>query len=258
SPAGRECAFGDAALPAPREHGHSPAEQGGLVRRRALRTTTILIAALAAFPARGQHSHEGHGHPARHEPGQSSGFRLPEPLPLEPFTLVDHEALPFTRERLEGRWTLLVFGYTHCPDVCPVTLAQVRDTRALLERQSPALEVAAVFVSIDPERDTPDRVAAYVAAFDDDLVGVTGTAEAIAAFAGQLRVKYAPTRRSPGGYLVDHSSSVALLTPRAELTALFSVPLRPERLASDLRAIAEPTDRADEGASVREVIGGGN
>src|SRR5690606_21261429 len=138
---------------------------GGPVRHRALQTT-ILMAALAAFSARGQHSHEGHGHPALHEAGQSAGFYLPQPLPLEPFTLVDHEALPFTRDRLEGRWTLLVFGYTHCPDVCPVTLAQVRETRALLEQQSPALDVAAVFVSIDPERDTPDRVAAYVAAFD--------------------------------------------------------------------------------------------
>src|SRR5690606_4325734 len=158
----------------------------------------------------------------------------------------------------EGRWTLLVFGYTHCPDVCPVTLAQVRETRALLEQQSPALDVAAVFVSIDPERDTPDRVAAYVAAFDEDLVGVTGTAEAVAAFAGQLRVKYAPTRRSPGRYLVDHSSAVALLTPRAELAALFSVPLRPERLASDLRAIAEAANGGDEGAPVKEDTGGGN
>lgn len=230
------------------------------MRHRALQTATILMAALVAFAACGQHSHGGHGHPAPPAAGQSSGFYLPEPLPLEPFTLVDHEALPFTRDRLEGRWTLLVFGYTRCPDVCPITLAQVRDTRALL-RQSPALDVAAVFVSIDPERDTPDRVAAYVAAFDEDLIGVTGTAEAIAAFAGQLRVKYAPTRGSPGGYLVDHSSSVALLTPRAELTALFSVPLRPERLASDLRAIAEAADAADggdEGAPVSEVTGGGN
>lgn len=227
------------------------------MRHRALQTT-ILMAALAAFSARGQHSHEGHGHPAPHEAGQSAGFYLPQPLPLEPFTLVDHEALPFTRDRLEGRWTLLVFGYTHCPDVCPVTLAQVRDARALLEQQSPALDVAAVFVSIDPERDTPDRVAAYVAAFDEDLVGVTGTAEAVAAFAGQLRVKYAPTRRSPGRYLVDHSSAVALLTPRAELAALFSVPLRPERLASDLRAIAEAANGGDEGAPVREDTGGRN
>lgn len=216
------------------------------MRHQALQTATILMAALAAFRAGGQHSHEGHEHSAPHAAGQSAGFYLPEPLPLEPFTLVDHEALPFTRDRLEGRWTLLVFGYTHCPDVCPLTLAQVRDTRALLEQQSPALDVAAVFVSIDPERDTPERVAAYVAAFDEDLIGVTGTAEAIAAFAGQLRVKYAPTRRSSDGYLVNHSSSVALLTPRAELAALFSVPLRPERLASDLRAIAESPDDGDD------------
>ncbi|HEX6996584.1 MAG TPA: SCO family protein [Gammaproteobacteria bacterium] len=228
------------------------------MRDRALQAATIFIAALAAFAACGQHSHEGHGEPAPHAAGHSSGFYLPEPLPLEPFTLLDQDGQPFTRDRLEGRWTLLVFGYTHCPDVCPITLGQVRDTRALLEQQAPALDVAAVFVSIDPERDTPDRLAAYVAAFDEDLVGVTGTAEAIAAFAGQLRVKYAPSRSEPGGYLVDHSSSVALLTPRAELAALFSVPLRPERLAADLRAIAGPAGGGDERAPVREVPSGGN
>ncbi|HEY8521769.1 MAG TPA: SCO family protein [Gammaproteobacteria bacterium] len=228
------------------------------MRNRALQTATILMAALVAFAARGQHAHEGHGAHAPHAGGDSPGFYLPEPLPLEPFTLVDHDSQPFTRDRLEGRWTLLVFGYTHCPDVCPVTLAQVRDTRALLEQEAPALDVAAVFVSIDPERDTPERVADYVAAFDEDLVGVTGTAEAIAAFAGQLRVKYAPTERSAGGYLVDHSSAVALLTPRAEIAALFSVPLRPERLAADLRAIAAPADGGDERAPARELTGGGN
>jgi protein SCO1/2 len=173
-------------------------------------------------------------------------------MPLAPFTLVDQDAKPFTLDGFEGRWTLLVFGYTHCPDVCPITLAQVSDTRALLRHEAPALALGTVFVSIDPQRDTPSRIAPYVAAFDEALIGLTGPADDIAAFAAQFSVKYSVTEGSDGDYFLDHTSSVALLTPRAELRALFSVPLRPERLAKDLLAIvAEDAGAHDAGTPER-------
>src|SRR5262245_34008781 len=199
-----------------------------------LRATLMLSAALAASSARAQHDH-AHEHAAA--PAHSSGFYLPEPMPLQDFTLLDQNARPFTLADLEGGWTLLVFGYTHCPDVCPTTLAQVRDTRELL-RQNAGPDVRSVLVSIDPERDTPEQMAGYLAAFGEDVIGLTGSPTAIAEFARQFRAKYAVSERLPGGYFVDHSSSVALLTPDARLRALFSVPLRPEQLAHDLHAIA--------------------
>lgn len=214
------------------------------MRTKALPPTILAAAlgalgALGAFAAHGQHEHSV-GPPAaspRGSPPQSSGFYLPQPIPLAPFTLVDQHAKAFTRTGLEGRWTLLVFGYTHCPDVCPITLAQVSETRALLRKEAPGLKLGTVFVTIDPQRDTPTQIAPYVAAFDEALIGLTGSADDIAAFADQFRVKYSVTEGSDGDYFLDHTSSVALLTPQAELRALFSVPLRPARLAKDLLAI---------------------
>ena len=211
--------------------------------RGSVRTALLFSAALAASDVRAQHDHAAHAPAAA--PAHSSGFYLPEPMPLPDFTLVDHSARLFTRTDLEGNWTLVVFGYTHCPDVCPTTLAQVRDTLELLRQKGAALDVRGVLVSIDPERDTPEQLAGYVGAFGEDIVGLTGSQGTVAAFAEQFKVKYAVTERSPGGYFVDHSSSVALLTPDAKLRALFSVPLRPAQLADDLHTLA--TDPAHGG-----------
>src|SRR5262245_47206636 len=101
--------------------------------RGTLRTLLLFTTALVASGVRAQHDHAAHAPAAA--PPHSSGFYLPEPMPLQDFALVDHSTRPFTRMDLEGRWTLVVFGYTHCPDVCPTTLAQVRDTLELLRQK---------------------------------------------------------------------------------------------------------------------------
>lgn len=218
------------------------------------RLPTLLVAAgFAVSPVYAQHEHDAHEHAApRAAVAQSAGFFLPQPLPLGAFTLVDQNAEPFALSDLEGRWTLLVFGYTHCPDVCPTTLLQVRETKRLLRKRDPALDVRSVFVTIDPERDTPAQVAQYVDVFGEGLVGLTGSAEQLASFAEQFRVKYAVTTSTPSGYFLDHTSSVALLTPTAELRALFSVPLRPEQLAADLADLAR-----DDAAPAHDVAAAG-
>ena len=206
-----------------------------------LRRFQVLIAALgfAISPLSAQHDHGAHEHAASRASGvQSAGYFLPHPLPLDAFTLVDQNSEPFALADLEGRWTLVVFGYTHCPDVCPTTLLQVRETKRLLRERAPTLDVRSLFVTVDPERDTPAQVAQYVDVFGEGLVGLTGSPEELAAFAEQFRVKYAVTTSTPDGYFLDHTSSVALLTPAAELRAVFSVPLRPEQLAADLAGLA--------------------
>jgi protein SCO1/2 len=205
----------------------------------------LAVAGFAAPQVFAQHEHAAHGHAAPPASAvQSAGFFLPHALPLTAFTLVDQDAEPFGLADLEGQWTLVVFGYTHCPDVCPTTLLEVRETKRLLRERAPTLEVRSVFVTIDPERDTPAQVAQYVDVFGERLVGLTGTPEQLAAFAEQFRVKYAVTTSTPSGYFLDHTSSVALLTPAAELRALFSVPLRPEQLAADLADLAIADARA--------------
>lgn len=166
-------------------------------------------------------------------PAPITGFELPEPLALKPFSLVDHRGRPFARDRLEGRWTLLLFGFVRCTDVCPTTMVQMAEVRRGLPSAPAAPASASVFVTIDPAHDSREDLARYVARFDDEAIGVTGSPAAIDALARQFRVRYAPAK---GGarYQFDHTASVSLLGPDARLYAVFTLPLRPERVAGDI------------------------
>jgi protein SCO1/2 len=199
---------------------------------------TIVLFALAAClvtaDARGERAA-----PTARAPGplQVAGFYLPEPLSLQAFSLLDHNARPFTAASLRSHWTLLFFGYTHCPDVCPTTLAQIRATKRLLAAQSPFIKLAVVFVSIDSQRDTSAELKQYVEQYGADFIGVGGSATNTDSFAQQFRVKYARSGNTGASSRIDHTSSVALVDPRARLRALLSVPLRPEAVAQDLKRI---------------------
>lgn len=169
---------------------------------------------------------------------QAAGFLLPEPLGLQEFILVDQQGRPFTRGNLRNQWTLLMFGYTHCPDVCPATLTQLRATVQTVAERDPGLKLAVVFVTLDPERDPPAQLKKYLASVDAGFVGVGGSPADVAAFAGQFRVRYEKAGQSGDSYLIDHTSSVALINPDGDLQALFSAPLRPSSVARDVQAIA--------------------
>jgi protein SCO1/2 len=169
---------------------------------------------------------------------QAPGFLLPEPLRLQEFTLVDQQGRRFSRASLQKQWTLLMFGYTHCPDVCPATLTQLRATVQKLADADPALKLAVVFVTLDPERDPPAQLKKYLGSVDEGFVGLGGSPADVAAFAGQLRVRYEKGAEAVGSYLIDHTSSVALINPDGDLQALFSAPLRPSSVARDVQAIA--------------------
>jgi protein SCO1 len=166
---------------------------------------------------------------------------LAQPRPLGPFDLIDQRRQPFGLERLKGRWSFLAFGYTHCPDVCPMTLGALKQAseqiRAVLQAQA---QPQVVFVSVDPERDTPQQLDGYVSYFSKEFVGVTGSPQAIAAFTRQLSVPYG---RSPGGtsgeYSVDHSASILLIDPQARLSAIFSAPHDPRRIAAEFLEIRQ-------------------
>ena len=137
-----------------------------------------------------------------------------------PFALVDHTGRPVTDATWRGRWMLVYFGYTYCPDVCPTELQTIAAALDALGKQ--AAQVAPIFITIDPERDTPGHLAEYVKLFDDRLVGLTGTPEQIAAVARAYRVYYAKvTPNDSAGYLMDHSSFLYLMGPDGTLRALF-------------------------------------
>jgi protein SCO1/2 len=165
---------------------------------------------------------------------------LQPPKVLPEFSLIDHHGEPFTPAQLQGHWSLLFFGYTHCPDVCPSTLAMLSDVdRRLAEGPGGNTDVKVVFVSVDPERDTPEKLAKYVPYFNKAFLGVTGSAEQINRLTQSLGVLHVRVEQNAGasGYLIDHSASILLVDPRGELYALFATPHDPAAIASDMKKI---------------------
>ena len=151
---------------------------------------------------------------------------------VAPFELQDHLGRPFNLASLRGQWTLMYFGYTFCPDVCPTTLQTVGQTQRALADSEAAEELAYVFVSVDPERDTLERLAQYAPHFSPDMLGVTGSHPQLLSLSRPLGVIYAKVEGNDDeNYLVDHSASLFLINPNAELHAVFTSPHEPEAIA---------------------------
>jgi protein SCO1/2 len=163
----------------------------------------------------------------------TTGTRLSPPRELAAFSLVSHRGEPFGPEALTGHWTLMFFGFTHCPGVCPTTLATLVDVRKRVAELDAAEAPQIVLVSVDPERDTPATMAAYVARFDPSVIGVTGPGAAIDKFAESIGVAHQKVPMSGGDYMVDHSAFILLLDPKGRQAAVFSPPHNAERLAAD-------------------------
>jgi protein SCO1 len=163
-----------------------------------------------------------------------SGTALAEPRPLPEFSLVDAHGRPFGRAALERRWSILFSGFTHCPDVCPTTLALLANLRSRM----PADDLQFVFLSVDPDRDTPDVVARYLAHFGDGLVGVTGPPMEVDRLAGALGLAHVRNPGADGGYTVDHSTALVLIDPEARIAGYFTAPHDPDALAADLAPLA--------------------
>jgi len=148
------------------------------------------------------------------------------------FALTDHTGRAVTQADFGGRFLLLTFGYTACPDVCPTGLQTMAATLDALGAE--ADRVRAAFVTVDPQRDTPEHLAGYVALFHKHLTGLTGAEPAIAEFAKQMRVKYAKVvvrPEDPDAYAMDHTASFFLIGPDGRLLDRLSHRLTPEKLA---------------------------
>lgn len=162
-----------------------------------------------------------------------------DPKPLTPFTLTDDRNRVFDLDRLKGKWSFLFFGFTHCPDVCPTTLAMLARAREHIARNTVgADDVQFVFVSVDPNRDSAGKLRQYVGYFDASFVGVTGDDAQIARLAGQLGASYR-VAVTPGveNYPVYHSAAVFLLDPRARYHAVFTPPLDAEAISKRFRVV---------------------
>lgn len=164
-------------------------------------------------------------------PQLASGTWLPHPRGTGAFALVDARGVRFTQASLAGRPSLLFFGFTHCPDVCPATLAAI--ARVLRAPGVPALRV--VLVTLDPERDTPAVLGRYVRAFDPRFIGLTGSAGAIRGLAKRLDVGYERVPLPGGDYTIDHVGVVFLLDGAGRIVAVFTTPLDGASFGRDLR-----------------------
>jgi protein SCO1/2 len=162
-----------------------------------------------------------------------SGTWLPRARSVGPFSLTDDRGSPFNDQRLRGAPTLLFFGFTHCPDVCPTTLA----TLAEIERAAVMPHLRVLFVSVDPARDTPEVLGRYVHAFDPGFTGLTGSEHAIGELAARLGVAYERVELPGGDYTMDHSAALFLLDDTGANVAIFTAPFSAARVIADLRLL---------------------
>ena len=167
---------------------------------------------------------------------EAAGIVFDDPQKIDTVQLVDHAGEEFDVGRLQNRWSLIYFGFTNCPDLCPLTLTQF----AKLDEElgiEPTPPIQYIFVSVDPDRDTPDRLGAYVEFFLPELIGVTGNSADLEKFARQLAVGFKAHSDQGENYPVDHSNAILLVNPAAEFQAVLTAPHTTERLAADFRAI---------------------
>ena len=164
------------------------------------------------------------------QPVQSSGAALIG----GPFSLVGADGKPVTDRDFRGRYMLIFFGFTHCPDICPAELQVI--AQALEQLGDKAKTVVPIFITLDPERDTPEAMANYVKSFGPNFVGLTGSPVAIAAAATAYRVAYSKVenKESAGDYSVDHSALVYLMDPEGRYVTHFSYGLSADQMAEKL------------------------
>jgi protein SCO1/2 len=155
-----------------------------------------------------------------------------------PFTLTDQDGHQVSDTVFKGKYRIVYFGYTYCPDVCPVDVQNLGAGLRALEKSDPALgaKVVPIFISVDPERDTPPVLKQFVSAFHPRMVGLTGTPGAIAKVAKAFAIYYKKGDPAPGGgYLMDHARVAYLMDPEGKPLALLPQDGKPDAIAAELK-----------------------
>lgn len=154
-----------------------------------------------------------------------------------PFELADSDGKTVRWDDFDGKYRVVYFGYAYCPDICPTDVQRMSQGLRMFEKDSPELaaQVQPIFITIDPERDTPEKVREFTTAFSDRLIGLTGTPEQIKTAADAFRVYYSKGEEQPGGgYLVDHTNITYLFGPKGEPLATLPTDLGAEAVAGEL------------------------
>lgn len=207
-------------------------------------TLVILIAALAAGLGLWA-AQAWFAAPKSNLPRTEAVRLLPQPRELPAYSLQQSDHTQLVPGELRGHWTVVFLGFTHCPDICPTTLAELAQAQKLWAALPDPTRPRVLFVSVDPERDSPERIGEYAHAFHRDTLAATADVPALESFAKSLSLvfmKMAPEDGAPAGqYSVDHSAALAVLDPQGRMAGVIPPPLQPKVIAADLLALTRAT-----------------
>ncbi|MHC6223242.1 SCO family protein [Pseudomonas sp. X10] len=158
---------------------------------------------------------------------------LPQSRTVPGLQMTDEQGQPVVLDELKGKWSLLFFGYTYCPDICPTTLAQLRQVKSELPKEA-VDRLQVILVSVDPNRDTPAQLKQYLGYFDKDFRGVTGSLEDTQKLANAVSIPFIPADTSKPNYTVDHSGNLALLGPDGRQRGFIRAPFNNQKLLAQL------------------------
>jgi protein SCO1/2 len=161
---------------------------------------------------------------------------LDTPRIFSDFELVDHNGEAFNIARMEDVWTMVFFGFTNCPDICPTTLATLNDTYSKM-KDSEKDKLQIVMISLDPERDTVEKLAEYVPYFNEEFIGVTGNKHLIRRLTAEINIAYNTVPLEGDDYTVDHSTQLVLINPKGHYHGFFKAPHSETMLRSTWRSI---------------------
>jgi protein SCO1/2 len=168
---------------------------------------------------------------------------FPQPRELPAFSLRQSDGTQLVPGELKGHWTLVFLGFTYCPDVCPTTLAELAQAQKQWEALPESTRPRVLFVSVDPERDDPDRIGEYAHAFHRDTLAATADIPALENFARSLALVFAKVPAAdgapPDSYTIDHSATIAVLDPQGRMAGIIQPPLQPKAIAADLAALTQ-------------------
>ena len=202
------------------------------------RSSIIIVALIALIGGFGLSWYAHNSKPVELESGLWFGEQaraLPE------FELIDHNRQPLTRDSLRGQWSLLFFGFTHCPDICPISLQALADMYKAIDDADVSDALQIYFVSVDPGRDSPEVLADYVHYFNPGFNGATAPLETLTPLTRSLGIAHAIRNKTETStdYDVEHSAAIVLINPQAEYAGLFGAPHDPLAMARDMTRIVE-------------------
>lgn len=209
-------------------------------KKNIIKTTIVLIAIMAVFLGLFLHKMLSPRVLNQQELLANGAVEFSKPRIIPPFELITAEGEPFTLEQLKGQWSVIFFGFTSCPDICPTTLATLSKWYKTLDSDIQA-NTQVVMISVDPQRDTPEQLQDYMAHFNEEFVGVTGDLRDIRVLAEQLNVAF--NRASADhDYSVDHSGHLVLINPYGHYHAIFKPPFELGRLKLTFQSIVSTFD----------------